>query len=59
MNLYFVLIGIGVLTLIYFAIKANKARQLKYIEQCYFHKGIRHQLSQKHPQLTEQQLDRV
>ncbi|MDP1664627.1 MAG: hypothetical protein Q8L79_05815 [Methylobacter sp.] len=59
MNLYFLLIGAAMLSLIYFAIKANKARQLKYIEQYHFHKGIRHKLSQKHPQLSEQQLDMV
>lgn len=59
MNLYFLLIGAAMLSLIYFVIRANKARQLKYIEQYHFHKGIRHKLSQKHPQLTEQQLDMV
>lgn len=59
MNLVFLLISAAVLSLIYFAIKANKVRQLKYIEHYYFHKGIRHKLSQKHPQLTEQQLDMV
>lgn len=59
MNLYFVLIGAAILSFIYFAAKANKARQLKYIGQYYFHKSIRHKLSQRHPQLTEQQLDMV
>ncbi len=60
MSLYFPLISAAVvLSLIYFAIRANKARQLKYIERYHFHKGIRHKLSQKHPQLTEQQLDMV
>jgi hypothetical protein len=48
-----------VLSLIYFASRANKARQLKYIGQYQFHKGVRLKLSQKHPQLSEQQLDRV
>ena len=59
MNIVFLLISAAVLILVYFAIKANKARQLKYIEQYFFHKGIRHKLSQKYPQLTEQQLDMV
>jgi hypothetical protein len=59
MGLYFFLISAAVLSLIYFAVKANKAKRLKYIEQYYFHKGVRHKLSQKHPQLTEQQLDMV
>jgi len=59
MNLFFLLICVAVLSLIYFASKAHKVRQLKYIEQYHFHKGIRHKLSQKHPQLTEQQLDMV
>lgn len=58
MSLYFVLIT-AALSLIYFAGKANKTRQLKYIEQYYFHKGIRRKLSQKYPQLSEQQLDMV
>lgn len=59
MNLYFLLICIVVLSFIYFAHRSNKDRQLKYIEKYYFHKGIRHKLSQKYPQLTEQQLDMV
>ncbi len=59
MNLYVLLISAAVLSLFYFMLKANKARQLKYIEHYHFHKGIRHKLSQKHPQLTEQQLDKV
>jgi hypothetical protein len=59
MSLYFLLTGATVLSFIYFAIRANKARQLKYIERYHFHKGIRQKLSQKHPQLTEQQLDLV
>ncbi len=59
MNWHFVLISAVVLSFIYFAVRANKARQLKYIEQYYFHKGIRHKLSLKYPQLTEQQLDMV
>ena len=59
MSLYFLVTGAVLLSVIYFAIKANKARQLKYIEQYHFHKGIRHKLSQKHPQLTEPQLDMV
>lgn len=59
MNLYFLIIGAALLSLIYFAIRANKVRQLKYIEQYQFHKGIRYKLAQKHPQLTEQQLDMV
>ena len=59
MNLYFLLISVAVLSLFYFMLKANKARQLKYIEHYQFHKGIRHKFSQKHPQLTEQQLDKV
>jgi hypothetical protein len=59
MSLYFPVISAAVLTLIYFAIRANKARQLKYIERYHFHKGIRQKLLQKHPQLTEQQLDMV
>lgn len=58
MNLYVLLVGAAVLSLIYFAVKANKARQLKCIEQYCFHKGIRRKLSQKYPQLTEQ-LDMV
>jgi hypothetical protein len=59
MSLYFLVTGAVLLSVIYFAIRANKARQLKYIEQYHFHKGIRHKLSQKHPQLTEPQLDMV
>ncbi len=59
MNLYLFLVGAVLLSLVYFIIKTNKARQLKYIEQYHFHKGLRHKLSQKHPQLTEQQLDMV
>jgi hypothetical protein len=59
MHLYFLLIGAAMLSLIYFAIRANKARQLRYIEQYHFHKGIHHKLAQKHPQLTEQQFDMV
>lgn len=59
MSLYVLLISVAVLSLFYFAVKANKARQLKYIERYYFHKGIRQKLSQKHPQLSEQQLDMV
>ncbi|MGZ8222570.1 MAG: glycine-rich domain-containing protein, partial [Methylobacter sp.] len=59
MSLYFLLISAAVLSLFYVVSKANKARQLKYIEQYYFHKGIRQKLSQKHPQLSEQQLDMV
>lgn len=59
MNSYFLLIGAAMLCFIYFAIRANKARQLKYIGQYHFHKGIRQKLAQKHPQLTEQQLDMV
>jgi len=59
MSLYFLVIGAVLLSLIYFAARANKARQLKYIEQNHFHNGIRRKLSQKHPQLTEPQLDMV
>jgi hypothetical protein len=60
MSLYFPFISAAIiLSLVYFAIRANKARQLKYIEQYHFHKGIRQKVSQKHPQLTEQQLDMV
>jgi len=59
MSLYFLVTGAVLLSVIYFAIRANKARQLKYIEQYHFHNGIRHKLSQKHPQLTEPQLDMV
>jgi hypothetical protein len=59
MGLYFFIVSIAALSLIYFATKANQARQLKYIEQYCFHKGIRRKLSQKRPQLTEQQLDMV
>jgi len=46
MNLYFLFISAAMLSLSYFAIRANKARQLKYIEPYRFHK-----LAQKHPQL--------
>ncbi len=46
MNLYVLLISAAMLSLTYFAIRANKARQLKYIEQYRFHK-----LTQKHQQL--------
>lgn len=59
MNLYFIVIGAAMLSLIYFASRANKTRQLKYIEQYQFHNGIRHKLSQKHPQLSQQQIDMV
>lgn len=59
MNLYFLLIVTVILSFIYLAVRANKARQLKYIRQYYFHKGIRQKLAQKHPQLTDQQLDMV
>lgn len=59
MSLYVLVIGAVLLGLGYFVVKANKARQLKYIEQYHFHNGIRRKLSQKHPQLTEQQLDLV
>ncbi|TAK64694.1 hypothetical protein [Methylobacter sp.] len=60
MSLSFPLISAVVLSLIfYFVIRANKVKQLKFIERYQFHKGIRHKLSQKHPQLTEQQLDMV
>ncbi len=59
MSLYLPLIGAVLVSLIYFAIRANKARQLKYIERYHFHEGIRQKLSQKHPQLTAQQLDMV
>jgi hypothetical protein len=60
MSLYFpVISAVVLLTLIYFAIRANKAKRLKYIERYQFHKGIRQKLSHKYPQLTEQQLDMV
>lgn len=59
MSLYFLVLGAVLLSLIYLAIRANKVRQLKYIEQYHFHKGIRCKLSQKHPHLTERQLDMV
>lgn len=59
MSLNFIFISAAVLALIYFAVRANKARQLKYIAHYHFHKGIRHKLSQKHPHLTGQQLDLV
>jgi hypothetical protein len=59
MNLYFAVLSIAVLSFIYFAARANKARQLKYIDRYSFHKGIRQKVAQKHPHLTEQQLDLV
>jgi hypothetical protein len=59
MSLYFLVTGAALLGFIFFAFRANKARQLKYIEQYHFHNGIRRKLAQKHPQLTEPQLDMV
>ncbi|MGZ4957061.1 MAG: glycine-rich domain-containing protein [Methylobacter sp.] len=59
MSLYILVTGAVLLSAIYLAIRANKARQLKYIEQYHFHNGIRRKLAQKHPQLTEPQLDMV
>ncbi|MGZ5055335.1 MAG: glycine-rich domain-containing protein [Methylobacter sp.] len=59
MSLYILVTGAVLLSVIYLAIRANKARQLKYIEQYHFHNGIRRKLAQKHPQLTEPQLDMV
>jgi hypothetical protein len=59
MSLYLLVTGAVLLSVIYWAIRANKARQLKYIEQYHFHNGIRRKLAQKHPQLTEPQLDMV
>jgi hypothetical protein len=59
MSLYLLVTGAVLLGFIYFAVRANKARQLKYIEQYHFHNGIRRKLAQKHPQLTEPQLDMV
>ncbi|MFU8787862.1 MAG: glycine-rich domain-containing protein [Methylobacter sp.] len=59
MNLYVLVIGAIVLNLVFFAVKANKVRQRNYIGSYYFHKGIRRNLAQKHPQLSEQQIDMV
>jgi hypothetical protein len=59
MSLYLLVTGAVLLSVIYLTNRANKARQLKYIEQYHFHNGIRRKLAQKHPQLTEPQLDMV
>lgn len=39
--------------------KAKNRQRIKYIEGYFFHKGIRKKLSEKHPQLTDEQLDLV
>ncbi len=59
MNVYVLVISAVVLSLICVAVKANRVRQLNYIGKYYFHKGIRRNLAQKYPQLSEQQLDLV
>ena len=40
-------------------IRQRRNRQLSYIEGYFFHKGIRKKLTEKHPQLTDSQLDLV
>lgn len=39
--------------------KVNRNQRIKYIEHYFFHKGIRKKLAQKHPHLTDEQIDIV
>ncbi|NOR70729.1 MAG: hypothetical protein GQ532_13720, partial [Methylomarinum sp.] len=39
--------------------KIKRNQRINYIENYFFHKGIRKKISQKHPQLTDEQLDLV
>jgi len=39
--------------------KLKRKQRINYIENYFFHKGIRKKIAQKHPQLTDEQLDLV
>lgn len=59
MNVFLFIFGIILIILIILAAKAKTARQLKFINRYYFHKGITKKLLQKHPQLTADQVAMV
>mgnify|MGYP000373704983 CR=1 FL=1 len=48
-----------VVCFIFWQQRIKRKLRSKYIENYFFHKGIRKKISQKYPQLTEQQLDLV
>lgn len=59
MSSVFILLGITLLGVYYFAVASKNARQLNYIARYDFPESIRSKLLKKHPRLTEQQADRV
>lgn len=57
--MHWVILIIVLIVIINWRQKISSKQRIKYIENYFFHKGIRKNISQKHPQLTDEQLDTV
>jgi len=54
-----ILLVLLVIAFIIWQKRVKRKQRIKYIENYFFHKGIRKKVSSKHPHLTEEQLDLV